>query len=150
MAVWNCLSRLANVIVAMLLWRLHLLDRWTTVWKRKLFSCLMVWGTVIVALSFTPETSKHNSPTPKQIDNWGSRPVFGKDWRESVSCCDGAIDACYQIFAKSWLTSGKGCLHSILYLDECIIHIPLIASSAVDFCTTEDLSAKYPIAFDEE
>ena len=67
-----------------------------------------------------------------------------------MSCCDVAIDACNQIFAKSWLTSGKGCLHFILYLDECIIHIPLIASSTEDFCTNEDLSAKYQIAFDEE
>jgi hypothetical protein len=61
---------------------------------------------------------------PKQADNWGSRPVFGKDWGESVYCCQNAIDACNQIFANSWFTS--------------------------DFCDNEDLSSEYHFSLDED
>mmetsp|Transcript_3226 Transcript_3226/g.7135 ORF Transcript_3226/g.7135 Transcript_3226/m.7135 type:complete len:1869 (+) Transcript_3226:634-6240(+) len=64
------------------------------------------------------------TPMPKQVENWGSRPVFGKDWGESLCCCDGTIDACTQIFAKSWFTS--------------------------DFYDEDELSAQYGMTFDEE
>lgn len=66
-----------------------------------------------------------------------------------MCCHDCAIDACYQIFAKSWFTSGKSCLHSDRFV-EGIICIPLIIYSAKDFCANEDLSAKYQIELDED
>ena len=60
---------------------------------------------------------------PKQVENWGSRPVLGKDWGESARCCDKTIDACSRIFATAWFTS--------------------------DFYGNADLGAQFQMALDE-
>ena len=53
----------------------------------------------------TPSQLCMETPITKPVDDWGSRPMLGRDWGESSQCCDMTIDACNQIFAKSWCTS---------------------------------------------
>ena len=86
------------------------------------------------------------SPMPKQAANWGSRPVFGRDWGESVYCCKNAIDTCSQIFAKSWFTSGQCCLHSHQF---CYRFTKYLSIMVIDFCDNEELSCKYHVSLDE-
>jgi len=42
---------------------------------------------------------------PRQVENWGSRPILGKDWGDSTKCCNETVDTCSTIFAKAWFTS---------------------------------------------
>ena len=53
----------------------------------------------------TPSQLCMETPITKPVENWGSKPIEGKDWGESSQCCDLTIDACNQIFATSWCTS---------------------------------------------
>jgi hypothetical protein len=53
----------------------------------------------------TPSQLCMETPITKPVDDWGSRPIVGRDWGESSQCCDIMIDACNQIFATSWYTS---------------------------------------------
>lgn len=53
----------------------------------------------------TPSQLCMETPITKPVENWGSKPIAGKDWGESLQCCDMTIDACNQIFATSWCTS---------------------------------------------
>jgi hypothetical protein len=53
----------------------------------------------------TPSQLCMETPITKPVDDWGSRPIVGRDWGESSQCCDMMIDTCNQIFAASWCTS---------------------------------------------
>ena len=53
----------------------------------------------------TPSQLCMETPITKPVENWGSKPIAGRDWGESSQCCDVTIDACNQIFATSWCTS---------------------------------------------
>lgn len=46
------------------------------------------------------------TPMPtKPAENWGSRPIEGKDWGESDRCCDKTCDVCQKIMAQAWFAS---------------------------------------------
>ncbi|KAL7493359.1 hypothetical protein ACHAWT_002422 [Skeletonema menzelii] len=53
----------------------------------------------------TPSQLYMETPITKPVENWGSKPIAGRDWGESSQCCDLTIDACNQIFAAAWCTS---------------------------------------------
>ena len=46
------------------------------------------------------------TPMPKQIERWGSQPIAGRDWGDSVACDYAAIICCTRVFAQSWFKSG--------------------------------------------
>ena len=84
---------------------------------------------------------------PKQADNWGSRPVLGKDWGESVYCCKDAIDACNQIFANSWFTSGQ---YVFILINFAIFSQNTYCLLVKDFCDNEELSSEYHLSLNED
>ena len=45
------------------------------------------------------------TPMPKQVENWGSRPIKGKDWGNSTCCDSSALKCCTRVFAQSWFKS---------------------------------------------
>lgn len=44
---------------------------------------------------------------PKKAENWGSRPIPGKDWGASQESSEVSMVACGEVFAKAWFSSGK-------------------------------------------
>lgn len=64
------------------------------------------------------------TPMPRQVENWGSRPIVGKDWGDSIMCCEAMIEACNSVFANSWFTS--------------------------DFYNNKSVSNEYGMTFDKE
>lgn len=53
----------------------------------------------------TPGQLCLETPITKPVDMWGSKPVAGRDWGDSVQCCYTMVKSCNQIFAESWFTS---------------------------------------------
>lgn len=64
------------------------------------------------------------TPMPKQVEHWGSRPIAGKDWGASACCDSSIISCCSRVFARSWFTS--------------------------DFNDNESLSDEYKMSFTED
>ena len=93
-------------------------------------------------------TSNHCRPMPKQVENWGSRPIVGKDWGDSICCCDGTVDACSRIFAMSWFTSGTRYPNQCPSPSLCAHTYTLLL--LLEFHGNEDLSTEYQMDLDEE